>query len=187
MKFISSLVVTAALLLAAGCATTYERDSFRRVSAGADGVDVDYLAERLLAKRGVETSSILLTRGDSTLNLECVRKSDGTEMKIVMLTPAARFATVTVTAPHHLKFDCLPQMPWYMRSAFPDFLLLEMALVELDPQTVRMALGDSYDLTVEGHVRTLSVDGKPMIVIRNGTTVEVQNHYRGYGYTVTRM
>ena len=141
---VGRMLCLGALLAFCGCSTT------KVVREVPDNVAV---AEALLA--GVNGTLIQTVEGawkDEAFAAECVIKGDGTTFTAVLLSPQMRLATLTIEAPHAVRWERAPQLP---ASLDPEYVMLDLALVILPTAMLVETLGDGYrvDETPDGKRR----------------------------------
>lgn len=175
----------------AGCSTTVVRETPRAISV-ADGATADMraVAEALLDLKGTRVQAVVGSWKDNAFTAEFVMKGDGQRLTVAALAPAMRLATITLERPHSLRYERSRRIP----AAFePEYLLFDLAVVNLDTGALSRALGESFDVRDDGTCRVVAprAGGKPgavAVLSRNADgTVKFTNLRHSYEYTVTRL
>lgn len=172
----------------AGCATALVREEPRSIRLGEAGVSCATapLAEALLARRGSAIHSVQGSWKDHVFAAECVVKCDPGRFTAIFLAPQMRLATLTVTPPHVITFERARQIP----SAFePEYALFDLAVVNLQADELRRALGDMFDVVERGGTRVVSAAGEQVavrIALPDGS-VRYENITLGYSYTLKEI
>ena len=173
------------LLMFAGCASTLVRETPRRVALTPDvAVDMAPVVEKLLDHPCSFVQAVSGAWKDHAVAGEFVVKNDGTNMTVVVLAPGMRLATIKAARPHRLQYERARQIP----AAFePEYLLLDLALVNLDDAELRKCLGPEVVVERVDGARRLRV-GERMIATLSPRaedgTQRFENHVRDYGYTL---
>jgi len=89
---------------------------------------------------------------DESFAAECVLKGNGETFTAVLLSPQMRLATLTIEAPHTIRWERAPQLP---AALDPEYVMFDLALVTLPTEVLMEALGDGYrvDETPDGKRR----------------------------------
>lgn len=181
----SAAASVAAALALAGCSTTLVRDRSDAVRyRSLAPVETAPLAEALLDVKGVRAQAIEGAWKDNAFAAEVVMKGDGDRFTAVFLAPQMRLATLTLSRPHSIRFERAPQIP---RSFEPEYLLADLAFINLETDVLRQALGAGASLSDDGRVRRVSsADGSPIAELaRSGDgSLRYRNLVYGYDYAI---
>ena len=183
------MALAAIAYVCAGCSTTLVRESPISIEV-ADGAKADMaaVAEALLELKGTHVQAVVGSWKDSAFTAEFVMKGDGDTFTVAALAPAMRLATITLSRPHSLRYERARRIP----AAFePEYLLFDLAVVNLETDALSRALGESFEVRDDGATRVVSSRGAPgpvAVLSRNADgSVKLTNHRRSYQYTVTRL
>lgn len=182
---VSVAVSAAAALALAGCSTTLVRDRpeavrFRSLAP----IETAPLAEALLDVEGVRAQAIEGAWKDNAFAAEVVMKGDGERFTAVFLAPQMRLATLTLARPHSIRFERAPQIP---RSFEPEYLLADLAFINLETDVLRRALGAGAAVSDDGRVRRVSsADGAPIAELARSEdgSLRYRNLVYGYDYAI---
>ena len=176
-------ILLSALLLA-GCASTVTRVRPQPVHLADVQLDPTPLVEALLARRGTFVQALNGSWRDRAFQAQCVMKGDGERLTVVVLAPQVRLATITVERPHAVSCEFAPQIP---RSFEPEYLLADLAFVNLATDDLRRALAPAFRVEETGAVRRiLTARGTPVAELErlaDGDTT-FRNLQHGYSYTL---
>lgn len=173
--------VLAIALIVAGCQTAVERDRPAEICfRDARPVDTTALVEAILDLKGVCIQSVAGSWKNNAFAAQMVMKGDGRTTTIVFLAPQMRLATVTLTRPHALKFEHVPQIP----QAFePEYMLADFAFVNLETEVLRRACGDAFRIADDGMSRTVSfADGTALAELVRAADGSAHYRNRVYDY-----
>lgn len=152
MKTFSAILLLAALICC-GCSTTLVRSAPEDVRVGDEALlPTTSLVEALLDVKGTRIQAVSGSWKDHAFSAQCVLKGDGTTMKIVMLAPQMRLATLTLTRPHALEFERVPQIP---RAFEPEYALVDVAFTMLETSVLRRAVAPVLQVDDDGTTRTI--------------------------------
>lgn len=183
--FASAAVSVFAALALVGCSTTLVRDrpnavSFRSLAP----IETAPLAEALLDVKGVRAQALEGAWKENAFAAEVVMKGDGERFTAVFLAPQMRLATLTLARPHSIRFERAPQIP---RSFEPEYILADLAFINLETDILRRALGAGATVADDGRVRRVSsADGAPIAELsRSGDgSLRYRNLVYGYDYSI---
>ena len=170
--------------LLCGCATTVMRDAPLPVRV-ADGALVDSapLVEALLARTGTVVQAVSGSWKENTFAAEVVMKGDGQKFTAVFLAPQMRLATITLTHPHAIRYECAPQIP---RQFEPEYALADLAFANLDAETLRRAVAPTLRVEDDGTLRRI-FSGETLVADlarRPDGILFFRNLVHGYDYTI---
>lgn len=182
MKFPVILGLLAALLC--GCQSVVVRDAPRPVRL-ANGVMIDSVpfVEALLARTGTVVQAVNGNWKDNAFAAEVVMKGDGQQLTTIFLAPQMRLATITITHPHSIRYERAAQIP---RMFEPEYVLADLAFVNLDAQTLRRAVAPTLRVEDNGTVRCLFT-GTTLVADltrRPDGNLFFRNLIHGYDYTI---
>ena len=176
------LLLAAALL--AGCSTTLVRETPVPVRA-ADGVllETTPLVEALLGLKGTRVQAANGSWKDQVFSAQCVLKGDGEKLTAVFLAPQLRLLTITLTKPHTVTCERAPQVP---RAFEPEYVLVDLAFVNLDAETLRRAVAPTLSVEDDGTTRRVVAGHDPVaeIVRHTNGDIDFKNLRHGYSYTL---
>ncbi len=183
--FASAAVSVVAALAVAGCSTTLVRDrpnavSFRSLAP----IETAPLAEALLDLHGVRAQAIEGAWKENAFAAEVVMKGDGSRFTAVFLAPQMRLATLTLERPHSIRFERAPQIP---RSFEPEYLIADLAFINLETEVLRRAFGSGAIVSDDGRVRRVAAaDGSPIaeLVRSEDGSLRYRNLVYGYDYSI---
>lgn len=176
------------MLFLAGCSTTLVREDPHVIALGETGVKCATapLVSALLERRGVTAQALSGHWKERVFTAECVLKGEDDRFTAVFLAPHMRLATLTLTPPHTVSFERARQIP----AAFePEYLLFDLAVVNLSADRLRRALGGAFRVEERGNVRRVCAGGREVAVFAresDGRSV-YENHVFEYGYTIKEM
>ena len=181
-------IAALAALLAAGCATTVVRDEplAVKVARGAEAATAP-LAEALLAhERGTRAEALEVAWKDKAFTAEIVTKGDGETLKIVLLAPQMRLATLTVERPRRITWERAPRVP---AALAPEYALFDIAFVRLPADALAAALGPAFLVKDDGVRRVLLRGGEEIRVLERRGEGELLfvNPSAGYECRATPM
>ena len=181
-------IAALAAMFAAGCATTVVRDEPRpvKVARGAEAATAP-LAEALLAHaRGTRAEALEVAWKDKAFTAEIVVKGDGETLKIVLLAPQMRLATLTIERPRRITWERAPRVP---AALAPEHALFDIAFVRLPADVIAAALGPDFVVKDDGRRRVLLHGGDEIRVLerRGGDELFFVNPSAGYECRVTPM
>ena len=178
----------ALLALVAGCAAVRVEEAPRPLVLDNAGTTcaVAPLASALLAWRGTSVATVRGTWRERALAAECVVKGADGAFTAVFLAPQMRLATLRVTPPHTVAFECARALPGVFD---PGYLLFDLAVVHLPVPALRAALGPDFEVTEAGGGRTVSgPHGTLARVVPAGAGVRrFENLARGYAYELAEV
>ncbi|MGN0853165.1 MAG: DUF3261 domain-containing protein [Kiritimatiellia bacterium] len=177
------LVVLAAAF--GGCQTVVERERPNAIRfREAEPVAMTALVEALLDLKGVCVQSLEGEWNDTAFAARMVLKGDGQTASLVFVAPQMRLATVTLTRPHAVRFERVPQIP---QSFEPEYLLADFAFVNLDVGSLRRACDGGLEVFDDGRVRRIALKGgRPLAELTRGAdgVWRYRNLVYGYGYAI---
>lgn len=181
-------IAALAAMFAAGCATTVVRDEPRavEVARGAEAATAP-LAEALLAhERGMRAEALEVAWKDKAFTAEIVTKGDGEALKIVLLAPQMRLATLTVERPRRITWEREPRVP---AALAPEYALFEIAFARLPADALAVALGPGFAVKDDGRRRVLLHGGEEIRVLerRGGGELFFVNPSAGYECRIMQM
>ncbi len=175
------------LALCAGCSTTLLREEPLAVHMGEAKLETTALVEALLARKGTSVQAINGAWRDQTFQAQCVMKGDGEKLTVIFLAPQMRLVTITVTPPHAIRSERAPRIP----SAFePEYVLVDLAFVNLDTPTLRRVIGSTLRVEDDGTMRRIMTpagDGIAEVVRNADGTCRFKNLLHGYEYTLKKI
>ena len=183
MNAFANMVLAAAVLAAAGCASTrIERLRPEPVKAVVE-VDMKPVVEALLEWRGVEIGALSGEWKGRAFLAESVVKGEAGKFVAVLMGPAMRLFTVTLTPPHKIVCERHQRLP----GAFgPERAAFDLAIIYLDGKRLEKALGRGFSVEERSGVRRVSANGRPVAeVVRAGGKVEMRNFIYGYAYEIS--
>lgn len=175
-KFIGILI-----LALYGCQTVVERERPNDIRyRDAAPVEMTALIEALLDLKGVCVQSVEGAWKDHAFAAQMVMKGDGERATLVFLAPQMRLATVTLTRPHALKFEHVPQIP---QTFEPEYMLADFAFINLETETLRRVCGSQLKIVDDGPCRTIALaDGTPLAELTHQSDGTMCYRNRIYGY-----
>lgn len=180
-KLTIAFASVAAALVLAGCSTTLVRERpnavcFRSLAP----IETVPLAEAMLDMKGVHVQALEGAWKGNAFAAEVVLKGDGNRLTAVFLAPQMRLATMTLERPHAIRFERAPQIP---RSFEPEYLLADLAFVNLETDVLRRALGAGATVSDDGRIRrVVAADGVPVAELVRGGDGECRYRNLVYGY-----
>ncbi len=175
------------LALCAGCSTTLVREAPQAVRLGEVTLETTALVEALLARKGTTVQALNGAWRDQTFQAQCVTKGDGEKTTVIFLAPQMRLVTITLTKPHAIRYERAPRIP----SAFePEYVLVDLAFVNLDVATLRRVVGSALRVEDDGTTRRIATPAGEGVaeVVRNADgTCRFKNLLHGYEYTLKKV
>ena len=173
------------MLALCGCQTVVERERPNDIRyRNAAPVEMTALVEALLDLKGVCVQSVEGSWKDHAFAAQMVMKGNGEKTTLVFLAPQMRLATVTLTRPHALKFEHVPQIP----QAFePEYMLADFAFINLETDVLRRVCGSQLKIVDDGTRRTIALmDGTSLAELTHQTdgTMCYRNRIYGYEYVL---
>ncbi len=184
MKILSALIAAALL---AGCSTTLVRETPAPVRV-ADGVSLETtrLVEALLDLKGTRVQAANGAWKDQVFSAQCVLKGDGEKLTAVFLAPHLRLLTITLTKPHTVTCERAPQVP---RALEPEYVLADLAYVNLDEVSLRGAVSPQMRVEDDGTTRRVFA-GETLVaevVRKKNGDIAFENKVHGYSYTLRQV
>ena len=184
MKPLCGRLAGIGLLLFLGCSTFVEREQPNAVQFGGVNLEMASLCEALLERKGVVLQSIAGSWKDHPFAAEVVMKGTGDQLKIVFMAPQMRLATITLTKPHRMTYEPVVQIP---RLFEPEYALVDLALINLDAETLRRTGGGVLAVEETGRRSTFIVNGKTIAYLtkREDGSSLYENVAFGYSYVIS--
>lgn len=139
-------------LLMVGCQTVRERAEPLPIRLGGHELPTASLVEALRTLPGTRVQAVEGSWGDRNFQCTCVLKGDGTNLTAVVVSAQVRILTITLTPPHAIRCDQVPQIP---RAFEPEYALVDFACVNLDTATLQRVLAPVGRVTDDGTTRSI--------------------------------
>ena len=176
------LSLFALVLPFAGCRTALIRETPEPVCITESlRLDPAPLAEALRVRPGLTLQTVTGTWQDHAFAAEIVMKGDGTRFTAVCLAPHMRLVTLTITPPHTLRYECAPHIP---RAFQPEYILTDLAFVNLDTATLQRALAPHLTVSDDGVTRRISAGQRLIADITRAPdgAITFRHHIHQYTY-----